>query len=783
MALRPTRNSSSAHPTSTTNSNLNAAMAGASTALSPNSSASGSESSTGSSSPAGRHYGTRGPGAEDRREEALDELRWRRERQRRFLEKGAGERQFTFRAVVVGLLVGSLVCFSNMYFGLQSEFSFPSGWSLGMELMAVAGWVSMMSMPSTLIGFAIFKALGKHLSYAFTPVENVLVQTVAVAVGSMPLAAGFVGVIPALEKLLLPKEGGPISLSTWELVLWSVGLAFFGVVFAVPCKSLCFSIQGSVLMKTVRKQVIIKEKLKFPSGTATALMISVLHGTAEKTTTTTSGEYQPLSTGDPEIEDPDLASREDAGQWKTRTKSLIYAFGFSGAFTLLSYFIPILRDLPIFGSTAASIWLWTLNPSPAYIGQGVIMGFETTMHMLLGAVVGWGILSPMAKWNGWAPGETGDWKEGSRGWIVWVSLSVMLSDSLVSLGLIILDSIREYVGRKDGIVEEVVISSDASARSGRKDSQEDRGSELRRRTSSLPVEAGIDLASLPEPDSPPSHLVPNKVVYIGFALSALLCISTISLLFPQTPLYASLSAFILALLLSVMGVRALGQTDLNPVSGISKLTQLVFAIIVPKSNPNAILINLIAGAVSEAGAMQAGDLMQDLKTGHLLGAAPRAQFYGQLIGALFGSLISAGIYRLYTSVYTIPSALFQIPSAYIWLDCSRLVFGAGLPPKAWAFSWCFGILFAITTYLKARTFKHHWVGKWIPGGIAVAVGMYNAPSFTLARAVGGCLMGWVGWKGRGKETEVVILASGLILGEGIFSIVNLGLASFGVGHL
>jgi uncharacterized oligopeptide transporter (OPT) family protein len=68
----------------------------------------------------------------------------------------------------------------------------------------------------------------------------------------------------------------------------------------------------------------------------------------------------------------------------------------------------------------------------------------------------------------------------------------------------------------------------------------------------------------------------------------------------------------------------------NPVSGISKLAQLFFALIIPQSNKNSVLINLIAGAVSEAGALQAGDLMQDLKTGHLLGAAPNAQFWGQV---------------------------------------------------------------------------------------------------------------------------------------------------------
>lgn len=48
------------------------------------------------------------------------------------------------------------------------------------------------------------------------------------------------------------------------------------------------------------------------------------------------------------------------------------------------------------------------------------------------------------------------------------------------------------------------------------------------------------------------------------------------------------------------------------------------------------------------GALQAGELMQDLKTGHLLGAAPKAQFWGQVIGATAGAVASAFVYKLYT---------------------------------------------------------------------------------------------------------------------------------------
>jgi hypothetical protein len=48
-------------------------------------------------------------------------------------------------------------------------------------------------------------------------------------------------------------------------------------------------------------------------------------------------------------------------------------------------------------------------------------------------LVGWGILSPISKHAGWAPGPVGDMTNGARGWILWISLAIMCSDSLVSL--------------------------------------------------------------------------------------------------------------------------------------------------------------------------------------------------------------------------------------------------------------------------------------------------------------------------------------------------------------
>ncbi len=57
-----------------------------------------------------------------------------------------------------------------------------------------------------------------------------------------------------------------------------------------------------------------------------------------------------------------------------------------------------------------------------------------------GMIVGWAILSPLSKYSGWAPGPVGDMTDGARGWILWTSLAIMVSDSLVSLLPVIWES-------------------------------------------------------------------------------------------------------------------------------------------------------------------------------------------------------------------------------------------------------------------------------------------------------------------------------------------------------
>lgn len=85
--------------------------------------------------------------------------------------------QFTLRSAVAGLCVGTVICAANVYFGLQT------------------GWISIMSMPASLMGFGIFRTLRHHLRFPFTPAENVFLQSVACGMAVMPLGCGLVGLV------------------------------------------------------------------------------------------------------------------------------------------------------------------------------------------------------------------------------------------------------------------------------------------------------------------------------------------------------------------------------------------------------------------------------------------------------------------------------------------------------------------------------------------------------------------------------------------------------------
>ncbi|KAG8840418.1 hypothetical protein FRB91_006114 [Serendipita sp. 411] len=294
-----------------------------------------------------------------------------------------------------------------------------------------------MSIQSALLG----RLIGVMFSKPFTAQENVVLQTTAVATGTMPLAAGFVGIIPALTLLEKSKDGSDPIRFTWFMgIVWSFGVAFFGVFLAVP----------------LRHQTIIKEKLVFPSGKATAQLISVMYreplrkddlpasikgssGQVEDDRERLLDDNESTASGEGHHTSGSDVPGDDRQVTATGWAPLLQSFTAAALITVLAYFFPVIFAVPLFGDYLARQWLWYFTPSLSYVGQGIIMGLSTTVSMNLGMFVGWAILSPLSKHRGWAPGPVGDMSVGARGWILWVALAVMTADSLVSIIPIILE--------------------------------------------------------------------------------------------------------------------------------------------------------------------------------------------------------------------------------------------------------------------------------------------------------------------------------------------------------
>lgn len=155
------------------------------------------------------------------------------------------------RAVLGGVAVGTLLMWSNLYFGLLSA------------------WITMASLQAALVGYAVFRfmpCLTSRGSKPFSAQENAVLQATAVSLGAMPLCAGLIGIVPAFNLLKPEKDGigvHPFKLGWAALLIWCAAMAYFGIFFASP----------------MRKPMILQEKLRFPSGSATAQLIALLHGT------------------------------------------------------------------------------------------------------------------------------------------------------------------------------------------------------------------------------------------------------------------------------------------------------------------------------------------------------------------------------------------------------------------------------------------------------------------------------------------------------------------------
>ena len=108
----------------------------------------------------------------------------------------------------------------------------------------------------------------------------------------------------------------------------------------------------------------------------------------------------------------------------------------------------------------------------------------------------------------------------------------------------------------------------------------------------------------------------------------------------------------------------------------------------------------------------------------------------------------------------------------------------------------FAILFSFISFIKTRASHNQYTyARWIPSGVAFAIGFLNTPSFSIARLIGGIIEfvyharlqrskeqhGQSHSHSHSSDIKLIVIASGFVLGEGVISVVSLILKTFDVG--
>jgi len=480
-----------------------------------------------------------------------------------------------------------------------------------------------------------------------------------------------------------------------------------------------------------------------------------------------------------EVEEIDEAGKDI----KTNLLVMGITFLISGGWSLIVHFVPILGTFPLFsycGAPDLTKFGWVIGTDVSYCGMGMIMGHRVAWSTLLGAFIAYAVIAPIVSSNGFAPGPKpishGD-PDNAYTWLLWPCVALMIGDAVASfcillgkMGYALVVNAKKRGNDPQGtalscapadtIKQQTSLSSNADSDASRQQQP------LLRRSDSF------------DP-APPSERVPLSWWSIGLLLTIILCVLLQSLMFREAGVlwWQVLIATILALFIAVLAIRALGETDMNPTSGIGKLAQLIIAAVAPGN----IVMNLVAGAIAEAAAMSAGDMSQDLKTGHLLGTSPRSQFFAMGIGSLIGVFASIAAYMLYRPL--IGTEELQAPVATVWLTFAQGLMETGLPTGVVPYIILFfllGVLLSAVYNFFPPTPQRVWP-NFIPSGIGIAIGMYVDPKYSILRWIGSvALLIWQAIDSTSKRKFYIAAASGLVLGHGILSIIEALLSLGGI---
>jgi putative OPT family oligopeptide transporter len=271
-----------------------------------------------------------------------------------------------------------------------------------------------------------------------------------------------------------------------------------------------------------------------------------------------------------------------------------------------------------------------------------------------------------------------------------------------------------------------------------------------------------------------STLRTEKDLNMKVVLFGVLAIILLIWLLPQIPvsligaILIALFGFFFGAVSSIM-VGLVGSSN-NPVSGMAIATLLFSTFILKitgETGASGMVGAIAIGSIICIVTAMAGDTSQDLKTGFLLGATPKKQQIGEIIGAVVSAFAIGGVLILLDKAWGFGTTELAAPQASLMKMIVEGVMNGNLP---WALVFI-GVFTAIVVEILG-----------VPV-LPVAIGLYLPLELSTTIMIGGAIRWVVDKKSKAKNDEAgsgVLFCSGMIAGEGLVGIILAILAVAGL---
>jgi uncharacterized oligopeptide transporter (OPT) family protein len=349
------------------------------------------------------------------------------------------------------------------------------------------------------------------------------------------------------------------------------------------------------------------------------------------------------------------------------------------------------------------------------IGSGMLVGMRINTSMLIGMILGWVVAPPILLDRGWVAHMV---RREMLLWIMWPAVGMLVAGGLTALVLrwkVLVKSFR-----------------------------------------------GLGSAAVGGDEFPMRWVIWGSVA----ATIALIAVQKVAL---GMSIGLTFIAIVLSIPLMLVGIRVLGETNWGPISALTNMMQGIFGGLAPGN----MLTNLGASGVTGSVASQSEGLMQDYKTGHMIGSTPRFLTYAQLLAVPVGAAAVSLVYPLLRDTYGIggdnPGSL-QSPISQRFAGLAKILAqGVSALPTGALVALIVGVLVGVVLTVLESNPKAR---RFVPSPTGIGIGMLVPGSAVCAMFTGGAIGElWRMANRKSYDARVTPLASGFIAGEAIIAVV------------